>query len=361
MNILIITSHMNPGGISRYVINIVKGLSGKHSLFVASSGGEWEERLEKLGCKHIFIPLSTKSIFSLKVFKSFFILKRFISAYNIDLVHAHTRVSQFLAYLIWRLLNIPYVSTFHGYYRPHIFRKIFKFEGLLTISISKAVKEHLVLELGIKSDKIRIVYNGIDKEEFKKVDREEIKKKFNIRGSPLIGIISRLSEEKNHQVLINAFSSLINDFPDANLIIAGRGRLKNFLKDMAREKNIEDKTFFLEAFDSWEILSILDVFVLPSLKEGFGFSVIEAQYIGVPVIVSRAGGLGEIVEDKETGLVINESNSSDLYEAIKLILKDKNLRDKIITNARQKVEREFLLDKMTKGIENVYREVLNGG
>ena len=125
MNILIVTSHLNKGGIPKYVLSLAKGLSRKNRVIVASWGGEWMPKLAKYGCEFVRIPLNTKSVLSPKICESFSLLKPFLQDVNVDVVHANTRVSQFLAFLIWKFLKVPYVATFHGYYRPHIFRKIF--------------------------------------------------------------------------------------------------------------------------------------------------------------------------------------------------------------------------------------------
>ena len=97
MNILIITTHLNIGGISRYVINLAKGLArGSDTVFVASSGGQWQKELSIDNITHLKIPINTKSILSFKVLKSFFILSEFLKEQKIDIIHANTRVTQSL-------------------------------------------------------------------------------------------------------------------------------------------------------------------------------------------------------------------------------------------------------------------------
>lgn len=359
MNILIITTHLNIGGIARYVINLAKGLSEKHNVVIASYKGFWQKKLEGTSCTFLPIPLNTKSIISLKILKSFFILKDYLSSHKIDLIHANTRVSQCLAFLIWKFLKVPYVSTFHGYYRPRIFRRLFKFEGLRTISISRSVRRHLISALGIEASKIDVVYHGLDTSEIPSVSKKKMLEKFSIRGFPLIGVVSRLAQEKNHKVLIQAYSFLIKDFPKSKLLIAGRGRLEKSLKNMVKEKKLEKNVIFLGNRNNWEVLSILDVFVFPSIDEGFGFSLIEAQYMGVPVVVLDSGSFKELVKDQYTGMLVKRDTGYEFYRATKKILENASLRKEIVACARESVEQNFLLGLMIENTEKVYKKLLD--
>ncbi len=357
MNILILTTHLNIGGIPKYVINLVKGLSLRHNVFVASSGGEWESVLDRLDCKLIRISLKTKFLFSLEVFKAFFIIRKFLKYNRIDVIHANTRVSQMVAFLIWKSLGIPYVSTFHGYYRFNSGRKLIKLEGIQTIAISGAVKRHLVSDLKIPLEKINCVYNGVDFDGLKFIPDNGCLK-YGLVSNPVIGIVARLSKEKNHKLLIESFSLLINDFPSAVLAIIGKGRMEDELKMLADTKGLRRKVVFIKDVSSEDILPCLDVFVLPSLEEGFGFSVVEAQYAGVPVVVSGKGGLPEIVKDKETGLVLEKNSPFALCSALKQILSNQELRGRITAKAKKEAEDKFSIKLMAENTEQVYKKAV---
>ena len=163
MNILILTTHLNPGGISRYVLNLSKGLIKEgHSVWVASSGGSWVGILELL-----------------------------------DKIEADDKgVSLFL--------KVPYISVYHGFYRPGFFRKFFPFRGNLSIAVSKKVKRHLIRDLSAKENKIRVVYNGVDLDEFSPGPKQKESHGFPAKDF-LIGILGRVSEEKGHFLEIILF------------------------------------------------------------------------------------------------------------------------------------------------------------
>jgi len=364
LNVLILTTHLRTGGITRYVYNLAKGLKqAGHGVWVASSGGLWGDSLKEEGMECVEIPLNTKSILSPRIFQSFLALRRFLAKQPVDLIHCNTRVSQFLGFLLWRTLKIPYVCTFHGYYKPRWSRRFLKCEGNRTISISRSVAEHLSGDLKIDSKKIRVVYNGVDLKGYDvRLPRDEIRQKYQISGSPVIGIVARLSAEKNHSILIRAFQRLLADYPEAVLLIAGAGRLEKELKLFVSRLGLDAKVTFLHDVEIPNVFAVLDVFVLGSLKEGFGFAVVEAQLVGIPVIVSSAGGIKELVQDRMTGLVLKDNKSAEeLCDGIKLLLKDVRLREEMVLRARQRARESFSLEKMIDHILGVYNEVLGGG
>ena len=121
MKILLLTTHMNLGGIGVYVLLLAKGLTKRgHEVFVASCGGNLIGLLESFGARHLKIDIKTKAAISPKVFLARKEVTRIIKEKNIQLIHAHTRVTQMLAYLVSRKTNIPYLTTCHGFFKPKL-------------------------------------------------------------------------------------------------------------------------------------------------------------------------------------------------------------------------------------------------
>jgi glycosyltransferase involved in cell wall biosynthesis len=362
MKILLIHSHLNAGGITRYVLHLASELKRRgHQVWVASSGGEWEAKFKNNGIEIVKIPLKTKSIASPKILQSFFAVKRFLKTQKIDVIHAHNRVSQFLAFLVWVFMKIPYVSTFHGFYRPLFLRKLLKCEGVKTIAITQATADHIQDDLGVSADKVRVVYNGTTLKDFE-VPRspDKLKLKYGIEGSPVIGVMARLKPEKNHRLAIAAFSSLIRDYPNAVLLLPGEGSLKPELKEMVVKRGLEKSVRFLGTVEPVDIYTIMDIFLHPASSEGFGLAIIEAQTIGVPVIASNIGGIKEIIIDEVTGLLLKDCHDDkELYEKIKRLLNDPELCQRMVTKAKQRVHDIFSISKMTDGTLKVYQEVLD--
>lgn len=356
MNILLLTTHLNCGGITRYLINLTKILGKHHRVWVASSGGEWEKNLASYCQELIFIPIRTKSIISIKVFISFFKLIPFIIRNKVDIVCANTRVTQFLAYLLYRALGVKYVSVYHGFYRPHLIRKLFKFEGVRTIAVSKAVKNHLVGDLGIPQDKIRVIYHGIDLKELKK--SESKKDTMGFKNEDVVcGVLGRISPEKGHFLVIEAFKRLKEKYPHLYLLISGEGRLKERLKMLIKKEKLEDRVKLITSRGE-DFLSMVDILIVASSKEGFGYVILEAFAMEVCVIGFAVGGIKEIIKNRETGLLFYSYTPQALASTIEELVKNRDLRVHLAVNGKKSLA-DFTLEKMGQNTESILREALS--
>ncbi len=359
MNILILTNHLNIGGITRYVLNLSYGLKTRgHNVSVGSLPGWGEKFLRENSIGFLKLPLKTKSIFSPCLISAYFILKRFIRREDIDLIHAQTRITQFLAFILSKRLNIAYVSTFHGFYRPHWMRKKIPCLGDLTIAISQAVGRHLIEDFNLEDKNLRVIYPAL----LGSVDRVSRYPKGRgacLKGNPTLGIIARLSEEKGHLHLFSAFRRLIKDYPQARLLVVGSGKKEKEFRDWVESNGLASHIIFLGNVPELRpLFKIIDISVLPSSLEGLGFSILEAQANGVPVVASSAGGISEIVKDSQTGILVEPGDADGLYRGIKLLLEDTALREEIVNNSRTQVEEKFNLDRMVSLTESVYKEAL---
>lgn len=351
MNLLILTTHLNQGGISRYALNLAGGLSSGNTVWLASSGGCWQNRIKDSGARFLLLPIRTKSILSLKIFLSLWKLVVFSAHNRIDLVIANTRVTQFLAYLLFRGLGIKYVSVFHGFYRPTFMRRCLRFEGNGTIAVSRSVREHLIKDLKISPEKIKVVYNGINKESFyPRKDREKDE-------TFILGVLGRISAEKGHDTVLEAFKELDKKYGGLRLFICGRGRLSSWFEDRVVKSGLKDKVRFF-SLEGEEFLDIIDVLVSVSEKEGFGFTVLEAFAKGVCVVASSVGGLKEVVRDGFNGLLVRPKDVPGLAGAIEELINDPGLREKLISGGRSSLDK-FSLNRMSEETESFFTEVLS--
>jgi len=362
MKILLVTTHLNFGGITSYIYFLAKGLSKKgHKVFVASGGGDFEGRLKEENIPHIHIPIRTKSELSPKVLISSLILLNLVKKEAIDVIHAQTRVTQVAAFLASKISKIPYVATCHGFFKIRLGRKLLGAWGDKTVAISDAVREHLVNDFKLKKIDTRLIYNGIDLNNLKEYSVEErmaFKDRFGIRQGPIVGLVARLSLVKGHRYLIEAMKKVISVIPGAQLLIIGDGPLKEELVSLVKELGIEKSVYFLgSTTDTAEVLSVMDVFVLPSLQEGLGLSVIEALAMKKAVVASDVGGIYAVVKNDATGLLVAPRDSKALADSILILLKDGDLRNKLGQEGRRLVEERFSLDLMVQKIEELYTEL----
>ena len=368
MNILILANHFNAGGISSYVLNLARGLKARgHQVIVGSSAGEWVERLDKSGLRHICLPLRTKSIISPKLFLAYFALKRIIREENIDIIHSQTRVTSVLACRVSRKTRVPFISTCHGFFMPRWERLAFPCWGKMVIAISEAVREHLIRDFRVPLESIRLVHNGINVNiNFKpsaidcRLSTQELKLSYGLKEGPVAGIIARLSEVKGHKYLIMALKKVMENIPDAQLLIVGEGKIQKDLEFLADKLGIGGNIRFIPAVsDTSGPLSVMDVFVMPSLQEGLGLSIMEAMLSGVPVIASDVGGIPSLVKDGITGILVKPKDYEGLTLAIIDLLKDRQRRETLALSAKELILKEFSLEKMVEQTERVYLECLS--
>lgn len=369
MNILLITTHMRMGGVGVYTVTLANRLQkAGNRVFVASAGGGLDEGLSQ-GVGRITVPLDTKSVLSPKVFAAALGLTGAVKKEKIDIIHAQTRVSQAAAHLLSAMTGVPYVATWHGFFRAHFLRRLFPFWGRKTIAISKPVYDNLRDVFRRNEGGLRLVLNGVETDRFSRVyspeEKKEIKKKFGLGDGmgcgPIIGIISRLSAEKGHAMLIDAFRKISGRFPGAQLLIIGEGRLESDLKKRAEGYGLGSSVrFFGNTLNADEFLAIMDVFARPGLQEGFGLAIVEAMLMGVPVASTGVGGFREMLNDGELGVLIEACDPDHISAAICRVLDDNELAQRIKIFAKRYAASNFSAERMARQTLEVYREALDG-
>jgi len=363
MNILYITNHLNIGGITSYVLTLGTGLRNRgHNIYVASSGGVMFSKFIEEGMIFIPIPIKTKKEISPKIIMSEFTLSAAIQRFNIDLIHSHSRTTQVLAQLLARKTGLPHVYTCHGFFKRRILRRLFPCWGDKIIAISQQVKEHLVQDFKVDEKKIVVIHNGIDVNKFLFQPAGlalEARKKLGLKGGPVVGIVARLSEVKGHKYLIQAMKDVLREIPDAQLLICGDGKEKEGLVKLVNHLGIDRSVNFSgQARGTKEILSAMDVFVMPSLKEGLGLALMEAMAAGLPVIGSDIGGIKTLIHDGTNGLLVRPAGVEELSRAIITLLKDHDKANLFGKKAQDFIRENFSREKMAEETERVYQECL---
>lgn len=366
MNILYITNHLNTGGITSYVYTLARGMKQRgHSVYLASSGGELLEKFQQEGAIFIPIPIKTKNEVSPKIIFSALKLSRIIKDRGIELIHSNSRTTQVLGCLLGKLTGKPHISTCHGFFKTRLLRRIFPCWGQAVIAISEAVKEHLAVDFRINEEIIFIIHNGIDAGKFQMPNpksKNEIKKEYGLHDGPVVGIVARLSDVKGHIYLIEAMSNVLKKNPQAQLLIVGEGKTQRQLVELASELGMEKNVFFIpKVTDTKDVLSIMDVFVMPSLKEGLGLALMEAMACGLAVIGSDVGGIKSLIEHENNGLLVRPGDPSQLEESIEGLLADEEKRKFLGENARDYIIRNFSEGEMILKTEELYTKCFPTG
>jgi glycosyltransferase involved in cell wall biosynthesis len=364
VRILQVTTHIDIGGIANYILNLSGKLKAKGlEVIVASSGGNLENEFRSRKIPHQYLDIKTKFEFAPKVMISAFRLARIIKDEKIDIVHAHTRASQVAVSLASRLTGVPYVTTCHGYFELRS-RKIFDTWGNKVIAIGDAVALHLKNDLGVKEERIENIYSGVDVNKFGRdytqTEKDAIKRTLGLNDGPIIGTIGRLSPVKGQKYLVEAMGEILAQRKETQCLIIGDGKEEHYLKELARTMKIEGSVHFVASCpDTAKFLSVMDVFVFPSVKEGLGIALLEAMAAGKACVASDIGGIGDIIKDPSCGLLVPVGDIKAIAGAI-ITLLDKNILRQNMGEAARKVVREnFSLDVMTDKVIQLYKKVCN--
>lgn len=300
-------------------------------------------------------------------FFSIFKLRRIILKNNIDILHSHEYKSDIIAFIATRFTSVKLITTTHGWLSINPKVKFYEFLDSIVIrffnkivAVSNAMEKEL-LKIKIPSSKTSVIETALDfsylQLDLKKSNlREELGFDSN---AVLIGTIGRLSLERGHIYFLRAAKEIIKIFPNVIFLIAGDGYLKESLVSEAKKMGIKDKVFFLGfRKDISNILSAIDIFVFPSLRESFGIALVEAMAVGKPVVATRMGISSEIIKDGETGIMIEPKNSDSIREAVIKLLRDENLRVKIGASAKRLVVERFNCQQMVNSYEYAYLALL---
>ena len=206
-----------------------------------------------------------------------------------------------------------------------------------------------------------LVHNGIETYKIDLLPKEEARTKLlekitkysnrNILPKKIIGTVANFYPAKGLEYLIGS-ANYFSESDDIAFFIIGDGELRPELEKMIRENGLEKKVFLLgQVPDAHRFLPAFDIFVLPSVKEGFPWVLIEAMAAKLPVVATNVGAVPEIIDDHKNGLLIEPRNSAELADKIKEILDNDYLRNELGIQAHQKVLFNFELDKMVKEIE----------
>ena len=365
--VLHLTTHLNPGGITVYVLRLMEPLRihGFRST-VASAGGEYEYFFEEDGAEVFRIDLKTKNEFHPKLLAAVPALVRLIKRERFDLIHAHTRVSQVLACILQKITRLPVVTTCHGFYRNRLSRRWLPAWGDRVIAISPPVADHLHEDFGVAKDKIRMVYNAVDLAELEihyraHLNESSPKALFGFSNTDIVvGIVARLIDEKGHEDLIRSFAELVRSNSHLKLLIVGEGRERGKLEALCHTLGVgRDVHFSGNLTDVTGALAAIDIFAFPAVwREAFGISVVEAMACSKPIVLTGNCALADIIETSKSGIKVEAKNVSSLTNALKYLLEHPDVCRTMGDNAARLAREQFSMERMSQEIADVYNELL---
>jgi glycosyltransferase involved in cell wall biosynthesis len=245
--------------------------------------------------------------------------------------------------------ELPFPLAAVGWAAEQMIRWVYRRTPM--IAVSDSTRDELI-EFGIPEKRIRIVNNAIEHRERQAIDKST---------KPTFTYLGRIKEYKQLDHLIKTLPRVIAEVPRAELIIAGRGDYSH-LASLAGELNVSHSVRFIGEVSEEEKVEVLSrawVFVTPSMKEGWGITVIEANDCGTPAIGYNVPGLSDSIQDGKTGLLVPSGDIKELAKAIVRVIDDSELRERLSQNARSWAA-GFSWDSSAKEFEKVLDGVISG-
>lgn len=299
-------------------------------------------------------------------------LLKFMKLQRIDIAHTFDFYANVLGAFVAAIARIPgIVVSMHNVYEylapwQHVLHRVVSnYLADRVVAVSEKVRAFEVEKERIDPQKIVLIHNAVDLRKFDCSRRGDgvVRELLGVgTGEVVVVGVGRLSRLKAHDVLLRAHARAVKRCGRLRLVLVGDGEKRGELERLARDLGVERYVRFL----GWQgnvsdILRCADIFVQPSLVDGFGIAALEAMASGVPVILSDAVGLSELLVDGEQGVVVPRGQEDALAEAMVALALDKNERIRVGQEGRRVVERKFDIRVMVESYERVYDSLVGGG
>lgn len=348
------------GGLERIAVELSKKLNNGRfdiSIYCLDAMGELTNEAQNSGIEVLLAKRRPGFDFTLPIRLAYTLRKK-----RVDVVHTHNMGPLFYGTLGAKLAGVPVViNTRHGRAQKRTNAYIWQSNDAI-VAISQDARDEMVKWNHIPSDKLRVIYNGIDIAKYSANNNGflEMKRALQLDSAAyIIGTVARLSPEKDQYTLIEAFAEITKKIDGVHLAIVGDGPLRNELEVLSRRLGISNQVHFLGfRKDVADILKLFDVFVLSSLMEGVSLTLLEAMAVAKPVVATDVGGNPEVIVDGVTGFLVPSKDPKKLTNAIIALHNNREFAHKMGEAGRKRVEGRFSSDRMIKEYENLYEECL---
>ena len=367
------------GGAQKYVYSLATNLSKDkyEAIVVCGDGDELPEKLKLAGIETHRLHTLKRDISAMAEMKNFWALLKILNREKPNVLHLNSPKAGGLGALAGRLYNIfkspesktKIIYTAHGWpfnEDRNILSKslIFIFScitGLLchkVIVIAKREKEQATLMPFLDNAKIVLIRNGIEKMRYR--DRSIVREallsrigKTKLDKRIWIGSLAELHRNKGYEYAISAMADIKTPFI---YFIFGKGEEREHLEWLIVHNNLQDKVFLLGFIENAHLyMKAFDIFLLTSVKEGLPYTLLEAGQVGLPIIASGVGGIPDIIDDGENGILVRKGNVSQITKAVSYYITHPEKRTEFGKKIKAKVEKEFSIEGMIKKTEKLYK------
>lgn len=358
---------LDMGGAEQVVANYARYLDKARFIFSACalrSGGRLFNQLRSEGVPTFMIGKQAGADF-----RTLWRLTRLLRREKVDIIHTHNASAHGWGLLAAVCLDRPIlVATEHSIHFPgrggkaySLIRRLFRSRFAAVISCCEKVRQTQLAPWGLPSSKHIVIHNGID------ISRYDshlglprmTPQLFLDSGRPVIGTVGSLTHHKGQSILIDAVAKLRECGSTPQVLIFGEGPLRDALSDRILRNGLKGQVRLMGiSNDVSEVLPCLDIFVLPSLREGFPITILEAMAAGLPVVASDVGGCREAVLDGVTGLLAPPGDADRLAVQLKRLIDDRSERTAMSEAGRRRVITNFQVTRMVNETEKLYDRLL---
>ncbi len=378
--ILYVITKSNSGGAQKHVFDLATEMSRDFNVTVAAGGnGFLFDKLTAKKIRTLHLESLGRDVDAKKDVSSFITLFRLIKKENPDILHLHSpkagvmgTVAAFLINLFSGKRPIETIYTVHGFTfnenRSDVEKFFIELITWVTIILSSKTitlserERNQVRHWPFVEEKLEIIPLGIAMPEFlsKEEARAFLSKKIGKEissGSFIIGTIAELHQNKGLPYALRALSHIKDDY---TYIIVGDGEEREALQEIISSHSLEEKVFLAGHIDSAAtIMKAFDIFLLPSLKEGMPYTLIEAGMANLPVIASRVGGIPNMIENSKDGLLVSTKREKEIEQALLYSMENKEKIESMASHFHHKTLENWTLEKMLMNTRSLYKETLN--
>lgn len=371
----LMTEPFGIGGVQSDILTLSEDLTARgHEVYVATTPGVLLDELKSKGARHVQIDFHYRGPWGF--LRAVHALRRAVREHAVELVAPQSVRSTIATYIALRLLpyryrvpghgrRVPIITTIHNIHNPIHFR----YAGRILercadfVIFESHYERNRLLASGLSDNKSVVIHSGIDTDRFIIRPRDPaLLARYGLDPDQhrVFGIVARLSEEKGHVYLVDAFARVYREDTGVRLLIIGDGPLLDAVRQQVQDLGIADAVVFTGMQRNIpDHLALLDAFVLSSTRESFPLAAREAMAAGKPVIAPRIGGCPEVVDEGVTGYLFEARSVEQLAACMRQIAQDDRFRSLGVA-ARERVERLFSRRAWVAGDERIYLQWQNG-
>jgi len=352
--ILLLAGELRMRGGTAYTLRLKRGLPayGFDVTLIAEDTGQLPRdlcrKLEVRELTHMTTPFLNRVV-----------LRLFAAEYedkpHPDLIHIQSRRMLKPGLMLASLWKIPSVVTMHDYLGdretlripPHLCQQV--------IAVSDSVRNDLLARTGINPDLVQVIRSGVDLDDA--LDSHEI---LPPHRPPVIGTAGALELIKGIHYFLGAAKRVLEAYPETKFLVSGSGPEEQRLRDLVRSLDIEKSVTFVPSLNDFSAaIEAMDIFCLPSLKQGLGSIMLEAMARGRPVIATKTGGVYSVVKDQQNGLIVPPGDIENLAERMIDLLNRPERARELGEAGREHVRKEYSVTRMLEQTAKLYHTLLN--